>query len=218
MKRLVVSMIVAIWLLPACNTNNAIHPTPPAPSPSQEVTLAGENVVIGLKTPANWYLYASDKRIVMSEKAEPITADGTLAGITINIALPDVHPSADSNAMSDILQEILNNGDLQRLVTTPPRTFDWNGYESGYYLVNLGTGNITLVVALYLPSGGQIMTITASTTADDIERLRTTLPTILDSLRVNEEILGSDALAQWPQALNVPEDAIETAIQPSTEP
>ena len=212
--------IIGLWLLAllnlvACSPQPTEEFTPLPPQTSQVVRIEEEDTDIMLTTPSDWYIYNAANRIVLSEAAQPIAADGSLDGITITISVPMLN--TDNASLQSVLQQVISSDALRDTASTSPQSFVWGQYDAGYYVVNVGNDKATLVIVLILDDE-QALTITASAAHDEFSRLRDTLIVALDDLHIDNIPLESDELRTLPSPLNIPALGTEAAMEASAAP
>lgn len=212
--------VAVTWLMvlgfAACTPAPKEEFTPSAPPSSQLVEIERSGVTVTLQTPPGWYLYRTDERIILSEQARPIATNGTLDGITITISLPDV--ALEDAEIEATLERIINSDELRRLPVSVPQTFSGEFYDAGHYLVNVGRENVTFVLVLSVASSQQLVTVNVSTAQTDLDRVRSTLVTVLDALQIDGQSLDEEVLQQLPRIFNVPESNPGAAMEASSEP
>jgi hypothetical protein len=190
--------------LSACRQTEPISPATDSPADTVNVRYGGVDIAIG--KPHGWLAYPEETHLILSETTNPFLADGRLDGIVLNLWTQQVAPDDVRESMDEMLTRIVRAPNMRSTsATTNPTPFSWDGFETAYYLLNSGDGNVTLVMALQVDNNNQILGINASAPVQDIARLRDSLPDLLDNLRINDEaVTGASLHEALPVAFTLP--------------
>jgi hypothetical protein len=187
-------------------------PPSPTPPPDGWVTHDGTSVSLKIKIPEGWETYPTEVGIVLTEKMGKPETGGVLEGILVHIFVPptdkfDLPTTPDINVAWAILNQVVNNPDyVGDALVSAPMAFDWDHHKSAYYLLNNRDGTLTLLLAMTLPGGHQVVVCHISMPEEYAYRLRPLLPEILSSLTIDGVWINGEALRNLPDPLVFPVD------------
>lgn len=163
---------------------------------------------------------------MLVEHNSSVAAGGALNGVVVNLFVPSLDSLRQQSSrivqtnlawvmlkgITDLPQEY----DLSNAVTTEPVGLNWDGHDAAYYLVNDGSGKLTLVLAVALPPDNRIVVLNFSAPADQAPRIPWLLPNLLSTLEINGDTLSVEALETLPNPLPFPpyEPPKETSAAP----
>jgi hypothetical protein len=203
-------LIVAVFWLAACQAAAPTEtPTETPDTSTRWLETEMNGVSLGIWTPNGWEADLSDS-LVLAEHV--VSTHGTMiGGMLINCFVPamdefqDIAADADNYAWSVLNQVVkmpIHTG--HDVVMSDPAGFDWETFPAAYYLVSMGDGVRALVLALALPGEKKVVVCNVSVPASQAGRIRTSLPLLLDGLKVNGTTLHGSALAALPDPLPFP--------------
>lgn len=199
------SFFIIVLFLIACRP----HTPSLTPVPERTLRLSQDGVTLALDVPPAWQSRVANERIILMQMSEPIDAQGIINGVVVNLWLPAKNivpntPTANTSTL-EVLSQFLSNPSITESATlSTPVAFQWQQYDSAYYLLNGGDGNITLVVALTAPQTQRMIAINLSTSLDNTDSLLPTLSLLLERMSVNDNALDASLIAFLPTELPVP--------------
>lgn len=174
------------------------------------VNINVDGVDLYLNKPDGWESYTTDYGIVLAENIASVAEAGQLDGLLMHVQVPPLEDltvdAADaSNLAWQILSEIIENPDyVGSAAVSAPFAFDWNGFDAAYYLLDNGDGNLSLVLGVAEPRTGRLITCHISAPADQADRIRQSLPVLLNNLTLNETPLPGEQLNTLPDPFEFP--------------
>jgi hypothetical protein len=199
------SLFILLLFLMACRP----HTLSLTPAPERTLRLSQDGVTLALDVPPLWQSRVANERIILMQMNQPMNAEGILNGVVVNLWLPAKNAMPNTPAGSattvEVLSQFLNNPSITESATiSTPVAFQWQQYDSAYYLLNAGDGNITLVVALTAPQTQRMIAINLSTSLDNTDSLVPTLSLLLERMSVNDNALNASLVSFLPTELPVP--------------
>ncbi|MCU0479891.1 MAG: hypothetical protein MUE54_01610 [Anaerolineae bacterium] len=164
------------------------------------VNLTIQDIHLSLPYPQDWETYTTEYGIVLAEYLGSVATEGQLGGILVHLFIPpldgfDLPIANETNRALIILREILTHPDYVGDATvSEPYPFMWGEWESAYYLMDNGEGNLTIVIGILDPSINKLVTVSVSAPAEDEARIRPSLATLLNNLVINNHALSGDVL------------------------
>ncbi len=173
------------------------------------------NGTVSLKVvvPDGWETYNTAAGIVLNEHMGSSAPDSPLRGFLIHIFVPgdenfDMAPVEDVNLAWFVLNQVVTNPDyVGSALVSPPVAFNWDHYEAAYYLLNNRDSTVTMLLALALPTGDNLVVCHVSAPENQTERIRQLLPDLLASLTVDGQPVRPDALRDLPDPLEFPKES-----------
>jgi hypothetical protein len=171
-----------------------------------------DNVDLAIVVPDGWETYNTDAGIVLNEYADTSSPDTTLRGILVHIFVPYLDrfsrpDSADANMAWWVLKQVVSDSDyVGDALVSEPVAFTWDQYDAAYYLLNNRNETVTMLLALVLPDKSNLVVCHISAPEDQSPRIRSMLPAILSSLRVNGTAVDPLSLDNLPDPLEFPDD------------
>lgn len=188
---------------------------------SISATLSGVQVALGI--PAGWNGRKMDGGILIAEQRGSMHNNGKLLGMQIYVFVRSIssfpaETISNEHPAKSILEQIVAQpsmvGDSR---VSKPQTFTWDGHDAAYYLLNDKNKNVALVMAVMMEDQSQFVAINISCPLSRADRLRDTLPDLLDDLWVNNVLMSTSILDILPDPLVFPEyeSVAPTATDPS---
>ncbi len=195
-----------IFFVVACSPHKAtlLNPT------SEVLSLFSDDITLEVDIPELWTSHISEEHIILMEMSQPIDEHGAINGVIVNIWLPqkaDLDPSASATTTTaeELLGRVLDSPDLvASAAVSTPVSFRWHQYDSAYYLLNNGDGNVTLVLALTSAHTDRMIALNLSTNTKNTARLLPTLSMVLEKMHINGTKLDASLVNHLPSELPVP--------------
>ncbi len=187
-------------------------PSDTAAPPTSEVTwarLSADGVNLSIRVPSGWNLDTIGDGIVLSEHSATMESGGELEGVQIVVFIHSVsnfsYPQEDANWARVVLTQLIHmpqyvNADA---AVSTPVGFSWGGYDAAYYLLNKGHGRLEMVLALAV-SRDQLVACNVSAPDALSDRMRYSVPLVLNSLTINGSPLDGSPLDSLPDPLIFP--------------
>lgn len=168
---------------------------------STRLALDVNGVELRVKRPNEWEYYTTEYGVVLAEQLGSVAAAGELGGLFTHVWVPPLEdfvlPVNAQNEALAILNEIIANPDyVGNARVSSPSAFTWDGAEAAYYLMDNDEGNLTIVFGIVVPGVDRFVAASISASVDDIDRIRSQIPSILDELTVDGVTLSGESLEQ----------------------
>lgn len=180
-------------------------------APHEDIThYYGDTVDLAIAVPEGWETYNTDAGIVLNELGSTSPPDTNLSGILVHIFVPYLDrfsrpDSADANMAWWVLKQVVSDPDyVGSALVSEPVAFHWGQYKAAYYLLNNRNETVTMLLALSLPDGSNLVVCHISAPEDQSPRIRPMLADILGSLRINGVAVDSSSLDTLPDPLDFP--------------
>lgn len=214
LKRL---LLAAMLMLAACQS--AAPPETSTETPATFTSDTGQDsqwletemngVSLGMWQPVGWETDLSDG-LVLAEHT--VSTDGMIdGGMLVYVFVPpvdefDLSPD-DPNIAWSVLQQVVKmpSHTGNDVAVSVPRGFDWEQYGGAYYMLSSGDGIKALVLALTISRNPpKVVVCNISIPASQVSRIRPMLPTLLDGLTLNGQVLRAESFAVLPDPLPFP--------------
>lgn len=216
-------VISAAILVSACQPIQQITPTAPVePTDEADVSATTEETVdlwtetemdgvrLRLPMPHGWTAETRDG-LILVEHMSSIATEEPASGILLYVFVPQLDhfnlpdPEIDNAALA-VLRQVVNMPHEigHNAVASEPVPFVWSDHQAAYYLLSNHDGIKTIVIAVELPESRKLVVCNISLPANQIDRVRALLPTVLDGLTVNGMRLSGDDLNVLPDPLIFP--------------
>jgi hypothetical protein len=177
------------------------------------VDFATSNFNLRVNKPPQWESFKTETGIVIGERFGSVATAGVLEGLMTYIfvsPLEDftIDTASNTNIAQLALDQILADPSYTATIAYTQTTgFDWNGYDAAYYLITGEDGNSTIVIGVAFPGERALLSSSISAPYQQRDRIRQTLPELLDGLRFNEIVLEGEVLQTLPDPLEFPAPA-----------
>ena len=167
-----------------------------------------EDIQISVPRPDGWESFTTDPGIVIAETISSVADEGELDGLVMHVYVPVLEdlplPAVDGdNIAQQILQQIVEDPNYTGSASiNGPFAFDWNDYDSAYYLFN--NGDVSIVIGVALPGTTRIIACSVSAPVAEADRIRAMLPRLLNGVRINGIELDGGVLEDLPNPLVFP--------------
>jgi len=211
----------------ACQTVSSAIPTPTVertattavtPEATPEVTtytptwkeVEVKDVRLGIEIPPGWQAKQTNGGLLMAERFGTMEDGAAILGLQINLfvhALDNYQlpVSTDTNVAWAVLEQIITKKEyIGDAVVSEPTGFDWDGYDAAYYLLNDSNGNLSVLLAVAIPTPKRLVVSNFSAPAVQAPEIRDMLPEILSTLKINGVSLDTAALRALPDPLPFP--------------
>lgn len=186
---------------------------PPSPTPSNEQTNIQsevDDVKISMNVPKGWHSQQARYGVLLVEKTEYVHPNSKLSGMQVYVFVRSVEDfqsaeATNSNVAWNILNHIVSKPNyIGDAVVTGPTGFEWKEHDGAYYLLNDAHSNLSLVMALVLPDGKQLVAVNVSCPQERAKDIRLTLPELLMGLTLNDIAIDPSLVAALPDPLVFP--------------
>jgi hypothetical protein len=205
-------------LATACGAALPIEPptrTPlivPTPTVNKVARLEIEmnGVRLSIETPAGWEGRTTGDGLMLAEHFDPMD---DAAGDDVQMHL-FVHPTNQFRAPQDttvnpawdMLKQVQANPNYMGTAkTTEPQPFNWDGHDSAYYLVNDGSGSVSILLAMLVRDPMVLVVSNISAPLSRHQDIRPLLPTLFQTLTINGQPLSLTVLDSLPDPLVFPQ-------------
>lgn len=173
-------------------------------TPNLPVRVQQNGITISALPPQGWRAFVENTHLILT------TQPNTEPTIVINVWMPHETlirdlPLTHWTSTAEVLREITNTPRLiGNAVASTPQPFHWMQYDGAYYLLNNGTRNATLVIALRPAQSTQMIVINITADASTLHDLGRYAGSALENVLINQQPLRADLLALLPQPLELP--------------
>lgn len=171
---------------------------------------------LNLYKPDGWESYTTDYGIVLAENIASVAEAGQLDGLLMHVQVPPLEDLTmdaidPSNLAWEILSEIIENPSyIGSAAVSAPFAFQWASFDAAYYLLDNGDGNVSLVLGIADPDTGRLITCHISAPASQADRIRESLPILLNNLTLNGIPLSGADLNALPNPFEFPRQDADT--------
>ncbi|MBA3870341.1 MAG: hypothetical protein H0X30_14445 [Anaerolineae bacterium] len=193
---------------------STLTPVPTAttmPAPAVKNIKANiQGVQINMRVPPGWSGRTMNDGILVTEKRGSLHNTGKLMGMQVYIFVHAVNDfpkpvNISSHPASHILQQIIAQPDLVgNSAVSNPQSFNWDGNDAAYYLLNDTNQSVTLVMAVVIANDSQLVTINISCPSERAGSIRDSLPDLLADLWVNGALMSVSGIDALPDPLIFP--------------
>ncbi len=205
------------FFISACSASTPavqIAPTPllmPTATPGAVVHLETQSngVRLALDVPEGWEGRTTSEGLMLAEHFDPMD-DSADDDIQMHLFL---HPTTQFrlpqdttvNAAWDMLRQVQANPKYMGTAkTTAPQPFNWDSHESAYYLVNDGSGSVSILLAMLVRDPMVLVVGNISAPLARQADIRPLLPKLFQTLTINGQSLSVNVLESLPDPLVFP--------------
>ena len=188
-----------------------VIPTPTTPSTEQtNIQSEVDDVKISMNVPKGWHSQQARYGVLLVEKTEYVHPNSKLSGMQVYVFVRSVDDFAladatNNNVAWNILNHIVSKPNyIGDAAVTGPTGFEWKTHDGAYYLLNDAHSNLSLVLALVLPQGEQLVAVNVSCPQERANDIRLTLPELLMGLTLNDIAIDPSLVAALPDPLVFP--------------
>lgn len=175
------------------------------------VTVSVNEINISVKRPQDWEFYTTEYGLVVAESIGAVATNQQIDGLLAHIFIPPVEDFTQSAVDTErvaysIMMEITRSEEfIHNAVVSEPQAFTWDGEDAAYFLMDNGQGHVTVVLGVVIPGTRTLVTAQISAPDQQANRIRTTLPDLLDGLTIDGRSLSGNTLNTLPDPLDFPE-------------
>lgn len=168
---------------------------------------------LSIVVPEGWETYNTEAGIVLNEHVGSSAPDTPLRGFLIHIFVPYADNfrmplTDDMNMAWYVLKQVVHNREyVGDALVSEPVAFQWDIYDAAYYLLNNRNNSVTMLLALGMPDGHNLIVCHVSVPKDQAARIRSLLPELLNTLTIDDQRVDATALTNLPDPLVFPEES-----------
>ena len=168
------------------------------------------DIRLGIEIPSGWEAQETDDGLLIAEQFGTMEYGTAIEGLQVHLFVHafdgyQLPVSSDTNVAWAVLEQIITQKEvIGDAVVSKPTGFDWDGRDAAYYLLNDGDGNLSVLLAVAIPTPKRLVVCNFSSPAAQASQIRLMLPQILSTLTINGVALDSDALHNLPDPLQFP--------------